>query len=98
LTRQAWYAAARRQEKKHIQKDLILEEVRRIRRKIPGIGTAKLHEIIRNFIMAHQLKLGRDKLHNSLKYNNLFHIKSEKESRPQIQIIAITSIRTEQKI
>lgn len=57
---------------------MILEEVRRIRQKIPGIGTAKLHEIMRNFIMAHQLKLGRDKLHNLLKNNNLLSHKKRK--------------------
>ena len=75
LSRQAWYAAAGRQEKKCFQKDLVLEEVRRIRRKIPGIGTAKLHEVMQDFIRKHQLKVGRDKLHKLLKGSNLFSIK-----------------------
>lgn len=78
LTRQAWYAAARRKEKRSFQIDLILEEVRRIRRKIPGIGTAKLQEVMRDFIGRHQLKLGRDKLHKLLKDNNMLSHKKRK--------------------
>lgn len=81
LTRQAWYAAARRQEKRYLQQDLILAEVRRIRRKIPGIGTAKLHEVMQSFIKAHQLKLGRDKLHKILKDNNLLSSLKRKRVR-----------------
>jgi putative transposase len=46
-------------------------EVRRIRRKIPGIGTAKLQEVMRDFIGRDQLKLGRDKLHKLLKDNSM---------------------------
>ncbi|TDE07421.1 IS3 family transposase [Dyadobacter psychrotolerans] len=78
LTRQAWYAAARRQEKKCFHQDLILQEVKRIRSKIPGIGTAKLHEVMQGFIRAHQLKLGRDKLHKLLKNNSLLSNKKRK--------------------
>ena len=78
FTRQAWYAAARRQEKRSFQIDLILEEVRRLRRKIPGIGTAKLQELMRDFIRQHQLKLGRDKLHKLLKDNNMLSHKKRK--------------------
>ncbi|WP_221392102.1 hypothetical protein [Dyadobacter sp. NIV53] len=78
LTRQAWYADAGRQEKRCFQKDLVLEEVRRIRHKIPGVGTAKLHEVMQDFIRKHQLKLGRDKLHNLLKDSNLLSIKKRK--------------------
>ena len=71
LTRQAWYAAARRQEKKCFQEDLILSEVRRLRKQIPGLGTAKLHEMLHGFLSGHRIKLGRDKLHNLLKERGL---------------------------
>lgn len=70
LSRQAWYAAARRRERKCFEQDLILGEVRRIRRQIPGIGTAKLHDLMKDFVCGHQIKLGRDKLHKLLKDNN----------------------------
>ncbi|WP_353718835.1 integrase core domain-containing protein [Dyadobacter sp. 676] len=71
MSRQAWYAAARRREKKCFEQDLILGDVRRIRRQIPGIGTAKLHDLMKDFLRGHQIKLGRDKLHKLLKDNNL---------------------------
>ncbi len=71
LTRQAWYAATRRQEKKCFQEDLVLSEVRRLRRHIPGLGTAKLHEMMQGFLKGHRIKLGRDKLHNLLKEKGL---------------------------
>jgi putative transposase len=71
LTRQAWYAATRRQEKKCFQEDLVLSEVRRLRNQIPGLGTAKLHEMMHGFLEGHRIKLGRDKLHNLLKDNGL---------------------------
>ncbi|MCF0064788.1 hypothetical protein MUK70_04010 [Dyadobacter chenwenxiniae] len=65
LSRMAWYATARRREKKCFQQDLVLGEVRRIRRQVPGIGTAKLHELMKDFVRGYQIKLGRDKLWHS---------------------------------
>ena len=85
----AWYAAAGRQEKKCFQKDLILEEIRRIRRKIPGIGTVKLHELMQGFIKQHQLKLGRDKLHKLLKENNLLSNKKRKRVKTRLRSLLL---------
>lgn len=81
LSRQAWYAAARRRENKCFHQDLILGEVRRIRRQIPGIGTAKLHELMKEFVRGHQIKLGRDKLHKLLKDNSLLVKRKDKRIR-----------------
>lgn len=75
LTRQAWYAASRRQEKKGFQAALVLDEVKRLRKQIPGLGTTKLYELMQEFLTSHQIKLGRDKLHNLLKVNGLLLIK-----------------------
>ena len=75
LTRQAWYAASRRQEKKGFQAALVLAEVKRLRKQIPGLGTTKLYELMQEFLTSHQIKLGRDKLHNLLKVNGLLLIK-----------------------
>ncbi|HLK96258.1 MAG TPA: hypothetical protein VK364_00680, partial [Hymenobacter sp.] len=74
LTRQAWYAASRRQEKKGFQAALVLAEVKRLRKQIPGLGTTKLYELMQEFLTSHQIKLGRDKLHNLLKVNGLLLI------------------------
>jgi putative transposase len=71
LTRQAWYAATRRQEKVGFQAAIVLTEVKRLRKLVPGLGTAKLYEMMQGFLTSHQIKLGRDKLHNLLKVNGL---------------------------
>ncbi|WP_461056306.1 IS3 family transposase [Spirosoma arcticum] len=71
LTRQAWYAATRRQEKLGFQAAIVLAEVRRLRRQVAGLGTTKLYELMQEFLASHQIKLGRDRLHNLLKVNGL---------------------------
>lgn len=79
LTRQAWYAATRRQEKQGFQTAIVLAEVRRLRRQVAGLGTTKLYELMQGFLAAHQIKLGRDRLHNLLKINGL--LLAKKRSR-----------------
>ena len=79
LTRQAWYAATRRQEKQGFQAAIVLAEVKRLRRQVAGLGTTKLYELMQDFLVAHQIKLGRDKLHNLLKANDL--LLTKKRSR-----------------
>jgi putative transposase len=79
LTRQAWYAATRRQEKLGFQASIILAEVRRLRRQVAGLGTTKLYELMQEFLASHRIKLGRDRLHNLLKVNGL--ILTKKRSR-----------------
>lgn len=71
LTRQAWYAATRRQEKLGFQAAIVLTEVKRLRKQIAGLGTTKLYELMQDFLASHQIKLGRDKLHKLLKINGL---------------------------
>ncbi|QHW01093.1 IS3 family transposase [Spirosoma endbachense] len=79
LTRQAWYAATRRQEKQGFQATIVLAEVRRLRRQVAGLGTTKLYELMQEFLASHQIKLGRDRLHNLLKVNGL--LLTKKRSR-----------------
>ncbi|WP_461117572.1 hypothetical protein [Spirosoma jeollabukense] len=79
LTRQAWYAATRRQEKKGFQVAIVLAEVRRLRRQVAGLGTTKLYKMMQAFLTSHQIKLGRDRLHNLLKVNGL--LVTKKRSR-----------------
>ncbi|WP_375471109.1 IS3 family transposase [uncultured Nostoc sp.] len=79
LTRQAWYAATRRQEKLGFQAAIVLAEVKRLRRQVAGLGTTKLYELMQEFLASHQIKLGRDRLHNLLKVNGL--LLTKKRSR-----------------
>ncbi len=69
--RQAWYAATRRAERTSFQTDAILQEVRPIRRKVPGMGTHKLHNELKLFLTRHRIKLGRDRLHLLLKEHGM---------------------------
>ena len=81
LTRQAWYAATRREEKQGFQAALVLAEVRRLRKQVAGLGTTKLYELMQDFLTKHQIKLGRDKLHNLLKVNGLLLTKKRSRVR-----------------
>lgn len=67
MTRQAWYAATRRAERKSFQADVVVQEVKRLRKVIPGLGTTKLYVMMEDFLACHSIKMGRDKLHNLLK-------------------------------
>ncbi len=75
MSRQAWYAATRRAEKQGFQTAILLAEVKRLRKQVSGLGTTKLYELMQEFLTSHQIKLGRDKLHNLLKINGLLLIK-----------------------
>ena len=62
FSRQAWYAAIKQMEKNLFELDLVIVEIKRIRKCIPGIGSGKLCELIKPFFFFHQLKISRDKL------------------------------------
>lgn len=79
LTRQAWYAATRRQEKLGFQAAIVLAEVRRLRRQVAGLGKTEWYELMQDFLTSHQIKIGRDNLHNLLKVNGL--LLTKKRSR-----------------
>jgi putative transposase len=42
FSRQAWYAAIKQMEKNLFEFDLVIVEIKRIRKRIPGIGSGKL--------------------------------------------------------
>jgi transposase InsO family protein len=69
--RQSWYEAIWQQEDKHLQEAAIIQEVLRIRVDLPSIGTEKLYFLLADFLIAHQIKLGRDKLRQLLRAHNL---------------------------
>ena len=67
FSRQAWYEAIKQTEKNLFEFDLVIVEIKRIRKRIPGIGSGKLNEFIKPFFFSHQLKIGRDKLHQLMR-------------------------------
>ena len=67
FSRQTWYAAIKQMEKNLFEFDLVIVEIKWIRKRIPGIGSGKLYGLIKPFFFPHQLKIGRDKLHQLMK-------------------------------
>ena len=59
----------------------VLEQVIKIREQLPGIGTDKLHHLLRDFLAEHHIKLGRDKLYALLRENHLLCHKKRKRAR-----------------
>ena len=70
-SRQSWYEAIWRQEDERLQEAAIIQEVHRIRKALPRVGTEKLYFLLADFLTAHQIKLGRDKLRQLLREHNL---------------------------
>lgn len=71
LTRQAYYQNAWRASEISIEEELILNEVLKIRRFHPRMGTRKLYEKLEPFMREHQIKMGRDALFDLLSANKL---------------------------
>jgi putative transposase len=53
----------------NIEQQLVLDQVRQIRRTSPRMGTRKLYELLEGFLLEHQIKLGRDALFDLLAAN-----------------------------
>lgn len=71
VTRQAYYQSLSRAEFVGIEQDLVLKEVRLIRRDHPRIGTRKLYVMTEQFMLTHQIKMGRDALFDLLSLHGL---------------------------
>ena len=71
ITRQAYYQNSKESVQRALKEDLILEEVRSIRRDHPRMGTRKLYGKLLPFLDEHQIKLGRDGLFDLLSANYL---------------------------
>lgn len=55
-----------------IEEETILQQVRRIRANHRRMGTRKLYELLQPFLLAHQIKIGRDALFDLLAANHCF--------------------------
>jgi hypothetical protein len=77
-TRQAYYEATWREEKVVNEQELIIQEVKRIRKDLPRVGTDKLYFLLADFFNENHIKMGRDKLYALLRALNLL-IKTSKK-------------------
>ena len=71
ITRQAYYQYFWRESDYQIEEELLIQEVRTIRKRQPMIGTRKLYGILQSFMLQHQIKVGRDALFELLASNGL---------------------------
>jgi len=79
-SRQAWYKARSKKDDRELQEMLVLEEVRRIRKDLPRIGTYKLHFMLGDFLKKSQIKMARQSLNSLLKSNHVL-VKRKKSRR-----------------
>jgi putative transposase len=71
ITRQAYYQSFYRTEFVEIEEELVLKQVISIRKNHPRIGTKKLHVMLEEFMLEHQIKMGRDSLFDLLSLHHL---------------------------
>jgi putative transposase len=69
ITRQSYYQHFWRQQEMKIEHQLILSKVKEIRSFNPAMGTRKLQVMLHDFMMEHQIKMGRDALFDLLAEN-----------------------------
>lgn len=70
-TRHAYYDSLWRKESSLVKEDVILQEVINIRKNLPRLGTRKLHFLIKNKLISHQISFGRDYLFDLLSEHKL---------------------------
>jgi len=71
LTRQAYYQNNWNGISTTIEEELIIQQVKNIRKNHRRIGTRKLHEMLQPFLLEHRIKIGRDSLFDLLSANHL---------------------------
>ena len=71
FSRQAYYQYQKQQVKSKLEEDLIIGQILAHRAPQPRIGTDKLHEMLKPFLQAHDIKMGRDLLLDLLRENHL---------------------------
>ena len=71
ITRQAFYQHFWSLSDMNVEHELILEQVREIRKLHPIIGGRKLYCLLQPFLLSHQIKIGRDALFDLLSANKM---------------------------
>jgi putative transposase len=71
ITRQAYYNHFWNQQSISLEEEMVIKEVRQMRKFHPVIGTRKLLVMLQPFLLEHQIKLGRDGLFDLLAANKL---------------------------
>lgn len=78
ITRQAYYQHQWRVQDTSIEQYLVLQQVKEIRQVHPRMGVRKLYELLEDFMLENQIKMGRDALFSLLADHNLLVRKRKK--------------------
>lgn len=70
-TRQAYHKRLRSEEREAIRTELVIQEVARVREKQKRIGARKLHYVLREFLVGHEIGMGRDAFFDLLREHSL---------------------------
>ena len=70
-SRQAYYQHQNRAHQNCMETTLILDKVRQVRLGLPRTGTIKLHKMLKSDLSTHHISIGRDRLRDLLRDNNL---------------------------
>ena len=79
MHRQSFYEWMHRKDDKAITYKIVLEEVSRIRDKVPQLGTSKLYFLLKDFLLDNDIKMGRQALNSLLKKNNMLVYRTRKK-------------------
>jgi|SRR5690554_4001037 len=71
ITRQAYYQNSWKAVYVSVEEDLVLNEVKKIRKYHGRMGTRKLYDKLEPFMIEHQIKIGRDALFDLLSANHM---------------------------
>lgn len=71
VTRQAYYQNSWKAIDTSIEEELVIQQIRQIRKNHRRMGTRKLYEKLHPFMLEHSIKMGRDALFNLVSANHL---------------------------
>ena len=78
ISKQAYYQRIAADKQKEQEQEIVLEEVAKIREKMPQTGTRKLYEQLQQALHKHNIKMGRDALFDLLRYKGLLVRKTKR--------------------
>jgi hypothetical protein len=78
MHRQSLYDWLGRNDDRAITDKIVLQEVSRIRDKVPQLGTSKLYFLLKDFLLDHDIKIGRQTLNSLLKKKNMLVHRTKK--------------------
>ena len=71
ISRQAYHKRLKKIEKLQEQRAVILDLIKPVRKKMHRIGTIKIYDIIKNDMTENNIKMGRDKLFDFLRFERM---------------------------